>query len=144
MISTKWVQGRNNINEALEIRKKVFIEETKIKENISDNFDDFAFNVVVYEDDVPVGTGRLLFKDGRYFIDNVCVLKEFRGRYYADLIIRMLVRRAINMGAEKTYTDCSESLKMLFEQIGFETINTNEQGINFMMKIGDVSGHCKK
>ncbi|MGD9568382.1 MAG: GNAT family N-acetyltransferase [Sedimentibacter sp.] len=144
MISTRWFQGKNNINEALEIRKKVFIEEMNLIENINitDNFDDFAFNAVAYEDDVPVGTGRLFFKDGKYFIDNVCVIKEFRGRHYADLIVRMLVRRAVNMGAEKTYTECSQRIKMLFENIGFETVQSNEQGIHLMVKSGDVSGHC--
>ena len=142
MISTRWLQGKNNITEALEIRKEVFIEEMDISKNIADIFDDFALNAVVYEDDVPVGTGRLLFKDGKYYIDNVCVLKDFRNKHYADLIIRMLVRRAINMGATQTYTECRESTIKLFMRIGFETVQFNEQGIHLMVKTGDVGGHC--
>lgn len=142
MISTKWLQGINNINEALEIRSKVFIEEMNSNGNISDIFDNFALNAVVYEDEMSIGAGRLLFKDGMYFIDNVCVLKEFRGRHYGDLIVRMLVRRAVNMGAEKTYTECEDSCKILFENIGFDTVQSNEKGIHLMVKSGDVGGHC--
>lgn len=145
MISTKWLQGINNINEALEIRNKVFNEKLGLRESIkSDIFDNFAFSAVIYEDNVPAGTGRLLFKYGKYFIDNVCVLKEFRGRHYGDLIVRMLVRRAVNMGAEKTYTECEDSCKMLFENIGFNTVQSNEKGMHLMIKHGDVSGHCCK
>ncbi|MDF2948734.1 MAG: family N-acetyltransferase [Sedimentibacter sp.] len=144
MISTKWFQGINSINEALDIRKKVITEELKlIENNISDIFDEFAFNAVVYDDENAVGTGRLLFKEGKYFIDNVCVLKEFRGRHYGDLIVRMLVRRAVNMGAEKTYTECKSSCTKMFVNIGFETVQSNESGINLMVMTGDVGGHCK-
>lgn len=144
MISTKWFQGTNNINEVLDIRKKVLIEELGINENnISDIFDEFAFNAVVYDDNNAVGTGRLLFKEGKYFIDNVCVLKEFRGRHYGDLIVRMLVRRAVNMGAEKTYTECKSCCRKIFENIGFETVQSNNSEINLMVMSGDVGGHCK-
>ena len=142
MVSTRWLQGAKNISEALNIRKAAF-EELKLgKANISDVFDDFSFNVVVYEDDEGAGTGRLLFKDGMYFIDNVCVLKEFRGRRYGDLIVRMLIRKAVNMGAEKTYTECSNKCRAFFERIGFESICTNENGNHLMLKVGDVGGHC--
>lgn len=144
MISTKWFQGINNINYALDIRKQVIIEELKlIENNISDIFDEFAFNAVVYDDENAVGTGRLLFKEGKYFIDNVCVLKEFRGRHYGDLIVRMLVRKAVNIGAEKTYTECKSSCTKMFEDIGFVTVQSNESGINLMVMTGDVGGHCK-
>lgn len=142
MISTKFLQGRSNINEALEIRKKVFNEELKLRDYcITDIYDDFAFNVIVYED-APIGTGRLLFKDGKYFIDNVCVLKQYRKRHLGDLLIRMLVRKAVNMGTEKTYAEVNESSKTLFENIGF-VIEHSDNGKFLMVKTGDVGGHCQ-
>jgi len=120
MISTKWLQGKDNINEALEIRKKVFCDElNQDKVMVYDVLDDFAYNVVIYEDEIPVGSGRLLFKEGKYFIDNVCVLKEYRGRHYGDLIVRMLVRRSVNMGAEDTFSLVDSNWMKLFENIGF-------------------------
>lgn len=142
MISTRWFQGKNNINEALDIRKKVFIEEMNLRENISDIFDDFAFNAVVYEDDEAAGTGRLLFKEGKYYIDNVCVLKEYRGKHYGDLIIRMLVRRAVNMGAENTFAVVDNKIEHLFKNIGFEKVEEYGDNKSLMVKTGDVGGHC--
>lgn len=143
MVSTKWMQGIDNIHTALEIRKKVFEYELKISENCaSDIYDDFAFNVVVYDDDIPAGTGRLLFRDGKYFIDNLCVLRQFRGKNYGDLIVRMLVRKGVNIGSEKTYAEVNENCASIFENIGFKKINALENGRHLMMKEGDVGGHC--
>lgn len=130
MITTRWLQGKDNINEALRIRNA-----------ISDIFDDFAFYVVVYEDLSPAGTGRLLFKDGKYFIDNVCVLNAFKDKQIEDLIIRMLVRRAVNMGAQNTYAEIIEKNKLLYENIGFEIVEYYDNML-LMKKHGDVGGHC--
>lgn len=143
MISTKWFQGINNIETVLEIRKKVFkYELNEEKFSICDNFDEFAFNVVIYDDETSIGCGRLIFKDGKYTIDNVCVLKEYRGKRYGDLIVRMLVRRAVNIGAEATYSIVDSSCRNFFKNIGFIETKIYEDDKLLMMKVGDVGGHC--
>ncbi|WP_326910768.1 GNAT family N-acetyltransferase [Sedimentibacter sp. MB31-C6] len=141
MISTKWFQGKEESHNYIEIRKKVFNSELLIKEKITDIYDEFAFNVVIYEDEIPAGTGRLLFKEGKYFIDKVCVLKEFRDNNYSDLIIRMLIRKAVNIGADKTYAMIQNEYIKIFEKIGFVEVNKENEGV-LMMKEGDVGGHC--
>lgn len=141
MISTKWFQGKEESHNYIEIRKKVFNSEFLMKEKITDIYDEFAFNVVIYEDEIPAGTGRLLFKEGKYFIDKVCVLKEFRGNNYSDLIIRMLIRKAVNIGADKTYAMIQNEYIKKFEKVGFIEVNKENEGV-LMMKEGDVGGHC--
>ena len=143
MISTKWFQGIESKRNFIEIRKSVFCEELKVgEESISDFNDQFAFNVVLYDDDKSAGTGRLIFKDGKYFIDKLCVLKKFRGNNYSDLIIRMLIRKAVNIGAEKTYASIDKKYRLIFKKIGFEEIETDSNGNILMMKEGDVGGNC--
>lgn len=143
MISTRWLQGKEKLNDILKIRKQVFCEEKNNNDFLlTDNYDDFAFNVLIIEDDVPAGCGRLLFKERKYFIDNVCVLKEYRGRHYGDLILRMLVRRAVDMGAEATWSLVDSNCKHLFEAVGFISKEECEQGKLLMSKIGDVGGEC--
>lgn len=145
MISTKWFQGKENLNDAMSIRKKVFCSELGIDESmISDFYDEFAFSLVAYEDDVPQGTGRLLFKDGRFYIDMVCVSKESRGKNIGDLMVRMLVRKAHDMGAEKTYAMVGENCMELFEKVGFEKISRESSSEILMAKTGDVGGHCRQ
>ncbi len=143
MVSTRWFQGVENKSLYFEIRKKVFCDELKADENtLSDIYDQFAFNVVICDDNVPVGTGRLSFKDNKYFLDKICVIKEFRGNGYGELIVRMLVRKAVNIGAEKTYAAADKESKIIFEKAGFNEINTYDNGEVLMMKTGDVGGHC--
>lgn len=141
MISTKWVQGIN-LEEVFNIRSLVFGNELNFDSNyMHDDYDSFGKNVLVYDSEKPVGTGRLIFKDGKYIIDKICVLKEFRNNSYGELIIRMLVRKAVDIGADKTYANIDKKLKMLFEKIGFIVDSELEDNL-IMVKYGDVGGHC--
>ncbi|HOW22687.1 MAG TPA: hypothetical protein PLV23_03545 [Sedimentibacter sp.] len=135
MISTMLFQGRDNLSHILDIRKEVLTD----KGEITDIYDDFAINALLYDDDVPAGTARLLFKEGRFFIDMVCVKNQFKGLYYEDLLIRLLVRKAVSMGAEKTYMEAGEDLVEILENIGFKR---ETKGKNLMVKVGDVGGSC--
>jgi len=143
MVSTKWFKGAENSENYLSIRKSVFCDELNMDcESISDIYDAFSFNVVLYEDDKAVGTGRLVFKDGKYLIDKICVLSEFRGNSFGELIIRMLVRKVATIGADKTHSVINKKYKKLFEKIGFKEISVDLSGDSLMIKEGDVGGHC--
>lgn len=140
MVSTRWFQGKDNLSVALDIRKEVFSEEN-MEAEITDFYDEFAFNAVLYDEDEPAGTARLLFKEGKYLIDMLCVKKQFNGLNYEDLLIRMLIRKAVTIGAEKTYIEADENQIKLFENIGFKEVSTDNNKI-LMVKEGDVGGSC--
>ena len=143
MVSTKWFKGIENSEIYFEIKKKVFCDELNMDcKSINDGYDKLSYNIVLYEDEKAVGTGRLIFKDGKYLIDKLCVLSEFRGNSYGELIVRMLVRKAITIGAEKTYSIIDTKYKSLFEKVGFKEIGVDVNGDLVMMKEGDVGGHC--
>ena len=136
MISTRWFQGKDNLSDVLSIRKEVFAD----TDNLTDFYDEFAFNAVLYEEDVPAGTARLLFKDGKYYIDMLCVKKQFEGLNYEELLVRLLVRKAVTIGADKTYMEADEDLKKILVDIGFNKVLGNNDKL--MVKEGDVGGHC--
>lgn len=149
MISTKWFQS-NDLGDVLKIRTEVFVNELNLDNSSAyDDYDSFGKSVLVYENEKAIGTGRLIFNDGKYIIDKLCVLKEYRNNYYGELIIRMLVRKAVDMGAQKTYSFInkaymsSKSLKSIFGKIGF-IVDSEENGNLIMVKHGDVGGHCGK
>ncbi|WP_313346144.1 GNAT family N-acetyltransferase [Sedimentibacter sp.] len=100
--------------------------------------------LLIYEDDVLAGTGKLVLIDGKYFIENVSIEEEFRGKSYGELAVRMLVRRAVNMGAEKTYANIDKSIVKLFEKIGFYKQEETDNGDYLMCMEGDVGGYCCK
>ena len=137
MISTRWFQGIDNLSNVIDIRKEVLLDADKL----TDFYDEFAFNAVLYDEDEPAGTARLLFKEGKYFIDMLCVKKQFKDLNYEDLLVRMLIRRAVTMGAEKTYIEVDEKGIKLFENIGFKEVSAQNNKV-LMVKEGDVGGHC--
>jgi predicted GNAT family N-acyltransferase len=135
LISTRWFQGKDKLSDVLSIRKEV-LADTDI---LTDFYDEFAFNAVIYEEDEPAGTARLLFKDGKYFIDMLYVKKQFKGLNYEDLLVRLSVRKAVTLGAEKTYMEADEGLKKTLENIGFIRVSNDKA---LMVKEGDVGGCC--
>lgn len=137
MVSTRWFQGKDNLSVVLDIRKEVILG----KDKLTDFYDEFAFNTVLYDEDEPAGTARLLFKDGKYFVDKICIKKQFKGHNYEDLLVRMLIRRAVTMGAEKTYIEADEEQVKIFENIGFVKASCENNKI-LMVKEGDVGGNC--
>lgn len=137
MVSTKWFQGKDNLNDVLRIREEFLSEGDKR----TDFYDDFAFNAVVYNDDIPAGIGRLLFKEGKYFIDRIHVKSQFQNLNYEDLLIRMLVRKAVAIGADKTYIVVENELEHTLKNIGFKE-SAIKNNIRIMVKNGDVGGNC--
>lgn len=100
--------------------------------------------LLIYEDDILAGSGKLILIDGKYFVENVSVKEEFRGKTYGELAVRMLVRRAVNLGAKETFAKVNKSITNMFEKIGFEKQEETEKGDYLMCMVGDVHGHCCK
>lgn len=153
MVSTKWFQSNDlrDLDDVLKIRTEVFVNELHFDSSlIHDEYDSFGKSVLVYDNGNAIGTGRLIFNDGKYIIDKLCVLKEYRNNSYGELIIRMLVRKAVDMGAEKTYSyiDIADSsskskIQVIFEKVGFIADSEANEKLA-MVKYGDVGGHCGK
>ncbi|MDW7669599.1 MAG: GNAT family N-acetyltransferase, partial [Bacillota bacterium] len=87
MITSRWVKGKEELEEILELRKKIFGENSDLE-----FYDEFSFNLGIYEnDDNLVGIGRLLSKEGKFYIDNFGVKKDFQGKHYGDFMLRILI-----------------------------------------------------
>lgn len=144
MVSTKWFQGLDDSNDYISVRRSVMAQSalSVSQEDVTDEYDIFAFNAVAYEDGDAVGCGRLLYASGRYRIDRLCVLKEYRGQHYGELIVRMLVRKAVTIGASVTYAQVPINCAGLFKRIGFTVAEDDGGGTLSMAKHGDVGGPC--
>lgn len=149
MIQTKWFQGRDGIKESAPIRLKVFVEEQGVPEEIEmDENDEFADHVVIYENSHPVATGRVIHLNGQFLIGRVAVLKDYRGKGYGDLGVRMLVRKAFDQGASEVHLHAQVKVQRFYEKIGFMPYGRTYQEagiehINMIMK-EDVKGSCRE
>lgn len=103
------------------IREKVFIQGQNIAVDVErDIYDKEADHVVVYEENIAVATGRLIYKDGEYLIGRIGVLPEYRGKRYGDLVVRMLVDKAFRKGAFDVFVHAQLSAVDFYKKIGFK------------------------
>lgn len=148
MINAIYINGNEDVKDAFSVREKVFIDEQNIDGNIVfDNLDKRAKHVVVYKDKNPVGTGRLIYHNGAYLIGRIAVLKEKRGSHYGDLVVRMLVQKAFDMGAEFVELHSQLSAVNFYKKIGFQESGEVYQEasidhINMRLKKGQLKKGC--
>ena len=120
MIEGKFLKGTEDLSEAFNIRKKVFCEEQGISmEEEFDTLDRESIHVIIYDENNIVATGRLYRKDDYYKIGRIAVLKEFRGKYYGDFVVRMLIDRAFQEGATCVHVGAQRKAQAFYETIGF-------------------------
>lgn len=136
MVQGKWFQSGSDIAQSLEIRQAVFSRGR-------DALDDWARQVVVYRDDQPVGSARLWWADGAFMMGDVGVVESERGKGYGDLLVRLLLFKALTHNAVTIALDASEAVTGFFAKYGFT--DTAVQGAVHRMTIraGDVQlSHC--
>ena len=97
----------SQIRQALDIRRRVFIEEQQVPESLEIDAHDrdpgavtTAVHVLVLLGNVPVATGRLLltYDDGRAHIGRVAVLAEHRRAGYGRAVMQALHALAAERG----------------------------------------------
>lgn len=121
MIEAFFTHTKDQFEQVLNIRKKVFIEEQKVPEEIErDLYDDTSSHVIVYYNSNPVATGRLLVSNDEYLIGRIAVLRDMRGKSLGDLVVKMLINKAFNMGAQRVYVHSQVEASGFYKKIGFK------------------------
>ena len=112
MIQGKWIPQGADSAEVYALREAVFGRGR-------DDLDALSQNVVVYEDDTPVGTGRLWWQDGSFRLGDLGVLPEYRGRRMGDLLLRLLLFKAQSHYAREVRLRSPRETAGFFARLGF-------------------------
>jgi predicted GNAT family N-acyltransferase len=92
--------------EAYPIRKKVFVEEQEVPEEIElDEYDKEAAHIIVYNEEKPIATARLAHINGEYHVGRVAVLKHMRGKDIGKFMMEKMIEKARDMGVKKIVVD---------------------------------------
>jgi len=150
MLTTQWISGMDKdlLTDAHAVRRTVFCEEQQIDESIEmDDLDQSSIHVVIYDSDKPIATGRLVVLNDSFSIGRVAVLPEYRGKHIGDLVVRLLIRTAVDMGGDQQHIHAQLSVRGFYEKLGFVAQGEvyEEAGIPHISMVhhGDVVGHCK-
>lgn len=137
MIEGKWFPQGSDIGQALGIRQAVFGRGR-------DALDDEAQQVVVYREGRPVGAARLWWSDGGFFAGDVGVLPEERGAGYGDLLVRLLLYKALSHNAASVSLVCPAAFTPFFERYGFAVFQPGDPAAMRVTadQISLGCGHC--
>ena len=121
MIMLQWFWGdKEDLKDAHEVRRAVFIEEQGVPENEEhDGTDAACIHLVAYENDAPVCTGRIMITQEDFVIGRVATLKSHRGRGIAKGVMQALIDACVVMGGERQILHAQLSARGFYEKLGF-------------------------
>ena len=116
-IESKICDYKGNEKNICKIRFEVFVDEQNVPEELEiDGLDDEAKHVLVYSDDEPIGTGRILI-DGH--IGRVAVLKKYRGLGIGKSVMQELIKWAQKNNLEKLWLSSQWHAHSFYLDLGF-------------------------
>lgn len=125
MIDIKYISCCDSEFEFIkQIRKKVFIAEQGAYANEEfDSFDDDKNTVfaLLYYDNKPAGTARLVKTDDGCKIGRIAILKEYRGMGFGKTLVCALVEKAF-ICEKKVFVDAQNHAVDFYKKIGFKII----------------------
>jgi len=114
---------KEGIEDALSIRKDVFVKEQNVPlEEEIDNIDRRAVHIIVYEDEIPIGTGRVFKEKRKWFAGRLAVIEEKRGCGIGKLMMVKLIDFAREKGAKKLYLYAQTYICNFYRELGFTEI----------------------
>jgi predicted GNAT family N-acyltransferase len=120
MLSVKWFKGDADLSDAFSIRREVFMEEQNLPQEDEFTGDDGdCIHLVMYDDEKPVATGRILVGDDDFKIGRVATLKPYRGRGIATNIMHSLIGACGAMGGHRQYVHAQITARGFYEKLGF-------------------------
>ena len=114
MIQGKWFPPGSDLSTVLPVRNAVFGRG-------ADDLDVLSWNVLVFEDSVPAAAGRIWWQDGAFRIGDIGVLESRRRRRLGDLVLRLLLFKAMDHAAREVRLTCPPDVVGFFARLGLRT-----------------------
>jgi predicted GNAT family N-acyltransferase len=118
----------NNLcDDAMEVRKKVFIEEQGFKDEF-DDIDKYATHIVVYDNDMPIGTCRFFWNNdkGCYLLGRLAVVKDERKNHLGSQIIAKAEEMIVAKGGKEIQLHSQEQAVPFYEKQGYQVCSDME------------------
>ena len=118
------IESPADMQRAYAIRRRVFIEEQNVPEEIElDADDEHAYHALAILDGVAIGCGRMLeHGDSEVKIGRMAVLREFRKTGVGAHILRFLIDRARARGLRKAILHAQLTAEGFYLKEGFNPV----------------------
>ncbi len=121
MPDIKWLKGNEDLSSCLNIRKNVFCDEQKISVKTEfDGLDGESLHLLICENSVPAGTGRLTVKDEKtVHFGHIAIEKNFRSKGFGKVLIEEMIKKAEELGCERITLNAQCHAVPFYEKQGF-------------------------
>lgn len=127
MVNAKIVETEKEYQDAISIRRQVFVEEQDVPLHLElDEYDQDAIHFIAYDNEVPFGAGRIRTAEpfvGK--IERVCILPAYRGKKLGNLIMKCMEDYAQLKGYKKLKLNSQSYAIPFYEKRSF-TITSPE------------------
>lgn len=102
------------------LRTTVFVEEQKFNEEF-DAIDNFSSHLVLYIDNKPAACVRFFTENNpkEYHLGRLCVLKDYRGQHFGDMLVREVEKRVKDLGGTTIVLSAQLRASGFYEKLGY-------------------------
>jgi len=119
-VRVRRVHSRRELEKAFAIRDRVFVKEQGVPVEIEMDSDDArAAHLLAFAAGDPVGTARVVMRQGSAKIGRMAVLKSCRGTGVGKKLLKRAIATARRRGARKIYLHAQVSVIGFYEALGF-------------------------
>ncbi|MCF6094052.1 GNAT family N-acetyltransferase [Microaerobacter geothermalis] len=125
-LTFKIAQNKEDWQDALKVRKKVFIEEQNVPEEIEiDQYEEISTHFIVYNEQLqPVATARFRsYDETTAKIERVAVLPELRGTGLGRELMLFLEKAAKEAGYTKAKLNAQLHAEPFYKKLGYSQIS---------------------
>jgi len=118
----KFVTTSEEFEEALEVRKRVFVDEQGISEDLEfDGCDEEALHIIVKDGRIIIGTARVVFLNSTTAkLERMSILKHFRGKGIGSNIISFLNKELKTKSIKQVVIHAQCSAVAFYKSCGFK------------------------
>jgi predicted GNAT family N-acyltransferase len=124
-VEVKVVNNEQELADAFEVRKTVFIHEQNVPEEEEiDQFESDSIHFVLYDDSgKAAGAGRFRVLDGIGKVERICVLKENRKTGAGVAVMNKIEEYAKSKGISTLKLNAQTHAIPFYSQLGYETVS---------------------
>ena len=133
MIQGKWFAPGEDLSAGvLPVRRAVF-------GTCGSETDPDGWNTLIFMDGCPAASGRIWWSGGAFWLGEIGVLPELRGRRLGDLVLRLLLFKAQSHAAREIRLCCPENTEGFFSRLGFRAVGRDSGSVEMMIPGNEVS-----
>jgi predicted GNAT family N-acyltransferase len=123
-VEVRVVTDNEQLKDVFDIRIRVFVNEQNVSmEEEIDEFENVSTHFLLYDQEKPVGTGRLRMVDGVGKVERICILPSHRKGGGGKLIMEKIERFAKEKGINKLKLHGQTHAEKFYKKLGYETVS---------------------